>query len=246
MSTPKWTDERTAQLEAIVADITGAIPQTVVADAAAQLETSTRSIAAKLRKIGKEVEPTSAVATKAFSDEEEAKLRKFVEANSGVYTYAEIAQAVFGGDKSAKAVQGKLLSMELTSAVKPTPKVEVAKQYTSDEEATFLSMAKSGAFLEDIAEALGKTLNSVRGKALSLSRSEGIEIPKQRASHASTKEDALVALGDVSGLTVAEIAEKTGKTERGVKTMLTRRGINVADYAGADRKAKLSANDEAE
>ena len=52
--------------------------------------------------------------------------------------------------------------------------------------------------------------------------------------------DSFEALGDVSGLTVAEIAEKTGKTERGVKTMLTRRAVTAKDYDGA-AKAKKAA-----
>ena len=33
-------------------------------------------------------------------------------------------------------------------------------------------------------------------------------------------------------MTVANIAKKTGKTKRGVKTTLTRRGLKVADYDG--------------
>ena len=33
-----------------------------------------------------------------------------------------------------------------------------------------------------------------------------------------------------------EIADEIGKTVRGVKTMLTRRGLQCADYNGAARK----------
>ena len=55
-------------------------------------------------------------------------------------------------------------------------------------------------------------------------------------------EDPLAALGDVSGLTVVQIAEKIGKTERGVKNMLTRRGIKASDYDGAGKKAKEAEN----
>jgi hypothetical protein len=39
-------------------------------------------------------------------------------------------------------------------------------------------------------------------------------------------------------MTVAQIATAVGKTERGIRTLLTRRGINVSDYAGSDKKAK--------
>ena len=39
-------------------------------------------------------------------------------------------------------------------------------------------------------------------------------------------------------MTVEEIAEDIGKTVRGVKTMLTRRGLASADYDGSARKEK--------
>jgi hypothetical protein len=41
-------------------------------------------------------------------------------------------------------------------------------------------------------------------------------------------------------MTVAEIAQAIEKTDRGVKTMLTKRGIKVADYDGAARKEKAA------
>ena len=107
-------------------------------------------------------------------------------------------------------------------------------------------MAKSGAFIEEIAEKLGKTINSVRGKALSLTRSAGIDMPKQKQSHAQSKEDALETLGDkVVGMTVEEIAEAIGKTVRGVKTMLTYRSLTAVDYDGAAKNAKNAAKKEA-
>ena len=42
-------------------------------------------------------------------------------------------------------------------------------------------------------------------------------------------------------ITVAEIAQAVDKTERGLRTLLTRRGIKVADYDGAAKKAKAEA-----
>ena len=44
--------------------------------------------------------------------------------------------------------------------------------------------------------------------------------------------DTLTKSPHLSRMTVANIAKKTGKTERGVKTTLTRRGLKVADYDG--------------
>ena len=37
-------------------------------------------------------------------------------------------------------------------------------------------------------------------------------------------------------MTVEAIADQIGKTVRGVKTMLTRRGLQCADYNGAAKK----------
>ena len=84
---------------------------------------------------------------------------------------------------------------------------------------------------------------ATRGKALSLTRQGAIDgIPAQKESHAKASVDAVDALGSkIGSMTVAEIASATEKTERGIKTLLTRRGINVADYAGADKKAKAEA-----
>ena len=240
MALPKWTEERTQQLVDFVGE--GPISQVQVAEAADELETSTRSVSSKLRKMGYEVELASSVSTKSFSDEQEATLEAFVTDNSGQYTYAEIASSFENGHFSAKSIQGKILSMELTSHVKPAEKQESVRTYSPEEEATFISMVNDSAFVEEIAEALGKSVNSIRGKALSLLRSGDIgAIPKQKETKGSSKADPLSALnGELDGMTVEEIADEIGKTVRGVKTMLTRRGLTCADYDGAARKEKAS------
>lgn len=241
---PKWTDERTATLTNLVGS-ESPVSAATVAKAAEVLETSTRSVASKLRKLDYEVASVATVSVKAYSPVQEEALRAFVTAKSGEYTYAQIANAFEGGAFSAKSIQGKILSMDLTAHVKATPKVEVAKTYTDEEEATFVEMAAAGAFIEAIAAKLGKEVNSVRGKALSLLRAERItSIPKLEKSTAVSKTDALEALGDVSGMTVEAIATAIEKTPRGVKTMLTKRGIKVADYDGAAKKEKAAASAE--
>lgn len=238
MTTPKWTEERTAQLIDSVGD-ESPVTRTSVADLAEALATSTRSISSKLRKLGYDVELASA-APRAFSAEVTEELRHFVTQNTGEFTYAEIAEK-FPGDYTAKAVQGKILSMELTSHVKEAPKVEHAKSYSPDEEALVLKLINAGKFVEEIAEAVGKSVQSVRGKALSLQRAGEIDaMPKQRDIKGPAA-DPLEAIGDVATLSVAQIAEQIGKTERGVKTMLTRRGLKAADYDGAAKKEKAAA-----
>ena len=234
MALPKWTDERTQQLVDFVGE--GPVSQAVVQEAAENLETSSRSVSSKLRKMGFEVELASASASKSFSEEQEATLSNFVSDNSGVYTYAEIASNFEGGQFSPKSIQGKILSMELTEHVKPAPKPESVRTYTPAEEEQFVSMVHGGSFVEEIAEALGKSVNSIRGKALSLLRSGDINaIPRKKETKGSSKADVLADL-DISSMTVEDIANEIGKTVRGVKTMLTRRGLQCADYNGAAKK----------
>ena len=241
MALPKWTDERTQSLTDFVGS-ESPISQATVASAAEHLETSTRSVSSKLRKMGFDVELASSVSHRTFSDDQEATLLQFVTDNSGQYTYADIASSFEGGQFSAKSIQGKILSMELTSHVKPAEKPASVRTYSPEEEATFTSMVNDGAFVEEIADALGKTVNSIRGKALSLLRSGDIgAIPRQKVTNGSSKADPLSELnGDIGDMTVEAIADEIGKTVRGVKTMLTRRGLTCADYDGAARKEKAS------
>ena len=241
MTLPKWTEERTNTLVAFVGD-ESPISQETVADAAEQLETSTRSISSKLRKLGFDVELASARATRAYTEDQENTLSAFVIGNSGKYTYAEIAQGFEDGKFSAKSVQGKILSMELTSHVKAAPKPETVRTYSPEEEVLFVKMVKSGAFVEAIANELKREINSIRGKALSLLRAGEIDaIPKQEFTKGANKSDPLEAITGIAEMSVEAIAECIGKTVRGVKTMLTRRGIKVADYDGAAKKEKAAA-----
>lgn len=238
MSIPKWNEERTEKLVNFVGD-ESPVSQETVAEAAEVMETSSRSVSSKLRKMGYEVELASSKHTRAFSEEQEATLRAFVEDNSGEYTYGQIASSFESGAFSPKQIQGKILSMELTEHVKPAPKPESVRTYSEEEEVKFVELVNAGKFLEEIAETLGRTLNSVRGKALSLLRTGEIDaIPRQKHTKGNDKKDPLADLGDVAGKTVAEIAASIEKTERGVKAMLTRRGLVAKDYDGAARKEK--------
>ena len=240
--TKKWTDEAVEQLQAIAGRETPVSADTVE-KAADTLGFTVRSIASKLRQLDYDVASMAKQKTSTFSEEEGDALAGFVQDNANNLTYKEIAENFAGGKFSAKQVQGKLLALELTGLVKPAEKVEIARSYSEAEEAKFISMANGGSFIEDIAASLGKTVASVRGKALSLTRSGQIsKIPSQKQSYANNTTDPITDLGDaIAGMTVAEIAAKVDKTERGTRTLLTRRGINVADYKGADKKAKAEA-----
>ena len=239
MPNKKWDEARVETLTSVVGTDQGeTVSHALVEQAAEALSTTSRSVSAKLRSLGYEVEKVSAARGKTFTEEQETEIKEFLEGNSGLYTYAEIATKLFDGVRTSRQVQGKILSMELTDHVKPTDKQEVAKKYTDEEQDIFVQLAEAGAFLEDIAEKLGKDLNSVRGKALSLNRQTGLPIPKQR-DVAKGKEDLLEGLEDKIGeMTVEQIAEAIDRTERGVKYMLTRRGLTAANYDGAKKKAK--------
>ena len=238
----KWSDEA---VKTLMSAVGGANPVPVdrVERAAELLGVSVRSVASKLRQLDRQVASMAKEKTSAFTQQESDALAAFVNSNAGKFTYKEIAEKYAGGKFTAKQVQGKILSLELTSAVKPAEKVEAARSYTEAEEQKFISLVKQGKFIEDIAESLGKTIASVRGKALSLTRSGDIDsIPAQRESHANAQVDPVAALGDkIVEMTVADIAAAVDKTERGIKTLLTRRGIKVADYDGAAKRAKAEA-----
>lgn len=240
--TKKWSDEAVATLLQIVGSESPVSVASVEA-ASEALGVTTRSVAAKLRQLDREVTSMAKEKVSAFTDAESLELKAFVEANAGELTYKEIAENFLDGKFSAKQIQGKLLALELTGSVKPAPKIEVARTYTDAEEVTFVKMAESGSFIEDIAAKLNKTVASVRGKALSLTRKGQIaKIPAQRESYAKDQVDPVTALGDaIHGMTVAEIAVAVDKTERGLRTLLTRRGIDVADYKGQAKKAKAEA-----
>lgn len=240
----KWSDSAVNALMSAIGS-QRPVEATTVERAAQALgaEFTARSVASKLRQLEVEVASMAKEKTSAFTEDEGADLAEFVISNTGEMTYKQIAERFASGKFTAKQIQGKLLALELTGSVKPADKVEVARTYTDAEEAKFIQMAEAGSFIEDIASALNKTVASVRGKALSLTRKGQIaKIPAQRVSHAKEQVDPVTALGEsIHGMTVAEIARAVDKTERGLRTLLTRRGIKVADYDGAAKKAKAEA-----
>ena len=240
MSKINWNEENTAVVVGLAGDIADEVSVARLAEIAEEMGGTPRSVGAKLRKIGYTVQKAADAAKPTWTAAEADELAAFVEDNSGAYTYAELAGLVLGGKFNNKQIQGKVLSLELTAHVKAAEKQVTPKTYTEEQEATIVEMAANGAFLEEIAEAVGKTLKSVRGKTLSMSRTlENFTIPAQRDHVTSTRTDVLEGI-DVESLTAEEIAEKVGKTARGVKQMLTRRGLDCVDHKGAAKRAKLS------
>ena len=120
-----------------------------------------RSVTAKLRKLGYDV-PKKPGAAPVFSADETEALASFLTDNSGNLTAEEISEAFADGKFTARQINGKALSLEMTGHSKADPYA-------------------------------------------------GIE--------------------DMLEQTVEEIATAFDKTVRGVKTVLTRRGLSCADYA---------------
>lgn len=242
-----WNEETTAQLTALAGDGSETISQARLTEISEELGTTNRSAGSKLRKLGFSVQKVSELNSSAWSEADEAELVQFVQDNAGSYTYGEIAEIFQNGAYGPKQVQGKILSLEMTDKVKRTEKKAAPKKYTEEQEAKFVELMKQEAFLEDIATQMGVTINSARGKALSLTQAhEGLKMPVQKESRATkTNADALEGL-NVEALTIEELATKTGHTPRGLKSMLSRRGISCADYDGAAKRAKLDAAKAAE
>lgn len=233
----KWTDDVTAQLRDAVSDAVAPIPYSVVEEVATNIGTSARSVASKLRSLDYEVEAKGAKPA-TFSAEDTKILSDFLAANNGKYNIHSLAETFLGGKYTSKQLQGKVLAMELSDHLLPTPKKEVPSKYTPEQEAKIVSMANSGSCIEDIAEALEVEVKSIRGKLLSLLRKEQITaIPKSKTPPKDTKVDPFEGL-EVETMTVEEIATKIGKTARGVKAMLTRRHISAKDYVAKGEKAE--------
>ena len=220
MSKFDYTDEMVARMEAAASP---EVTEAVIQELCDEFEFPRRSVTAKLRNLGFEV-PKKPGAAPVFSAEQTDALSSFLSGNSGSYTAEEIAETFADGQFTARQINGKALSLEMTQHIKPAEKKVTPKTYSAEEESTISSMVEGGSYLEEIADAVGKTVASVRGKLLSM----GLKAP-QRDKKAS-KSDPYEGIDGMTDQTVEALAEHFGKTVRGVKTVLTRRGLSCADY----------------
>ena len=216
----EYTDEMVARLQEVASS--GLTEDTIEA-LMEELDFPRRSVTAKLRKLGYEV-PKKPGAAPVFSAEETTALSEFLSANSGTWTAEEIAEQFADGQFTARQINGKALSLEMTSHIKPAEKKVTPRTYSEADEAKIQSMVDGGAYLEDIADAVGRSLNSIRGKLLSM----GVKAPQRDKK--DTKADPYAGIEDMLDQTVEEIATSFDKTVRGVKVVLTRRGLSCADY----------------
>ena len=220
MSKFDYTDEMVARMESAASS---GVTEDVIEELCNEFEFPRRSVTAKLRKLGFDV-PKKPGAAPVFSADQTEALSTFLSSNSGNYTAEEIAETFADGQFTARQINGKALSLEMTQHIKPAEKKVTPKTYTAEEEVTISSMVEGNSYLEEIADAVGKTVASVRGKLLSM----GLKAP-QRDKKAS-KSDPYEGINDMTDQSVEALAEHFGKTVRGVKTVLTRRSLSCADY----------------
>ena len=171
MSKFEYTDEMVARMEAASGS---GVTEEVIQSLCDEFEFPRRSVTAKLRKLGFDV-PKKPGAAPVFSAEQTEALRTFLSDNSGSYTAEEIAETFSNGDFTARQINGKALSLEMTQHIKPAEKKVTPKTYTEAEETTIEGMVSAGNYLEEIADAVGKTVASVRGKLLSM----GLKAPQR-------------------------------------------------------------------
>ena len=220
MSKFEYTEDMVTRMH----DVAGSgVTEEIIESLMEEFDFPRRSVTAKLRKLGYDV-PKKPGAAPVFSADETDELASFLESNSGNLTAEEISQQFAGGKFTARQINGKALSLEMTGHVKPAEKKVTPRTYSEDEEAKISDMVEGGSYLEEIADAMGRSVNSIRGKLLSM----GLKAPQRDKK--DSKADPYAGIEDMLDQTVEEIAEAFDKTVRGVKTVLTRRGLACADY----------------
>ena len=223
MSKFEYTDEMVARMQE-VAKV--ALTEESIEALMAEFDFPRRSVTAKLRKLGFEV-PKKPGAAPVFSADETAELNSYLEDNDGTFTAEELAEhfsAEWGREINARQINGKVMSMEKNNSIKPAEKKVVARSFSEAEEATIASMVEANKFIEEIAEALGRPVNAIRGKLLSMT----LKAPQRDKK--ATKSDPFEGIEDMLDQTVEAIATALDKTVRGVKTVLSRRKLACADY----------------
>ena len=220
MSKFEYTEDMVTRMH----DVAGSgVTEEIIESLMDEFDFPRRSVTAKLRKLGYDV-PKKPGAAPVFSADETDALSSFLEENSGNLTAEEISQQFAGGKFTARQINGKALSLEMTGHVKPAEKKVTPRTYSEDEESKISDMVEGGSYLEEIADAMGRSVNSIRGKLLSM----GLKAPQRDKK--DSKADPYAGIEDMLDQTVEEIAEAFDKTVRGVKTVLTRRGLACADY----------------
>lgn len=207
-----YTEDMVEAIETAV-EAAGAVTTEVISELCEELGVTERSLTAKMRSMNYDVPRKTRVPS--FTEEETARFAELAEAGNNAEAIAEAL------NKSVRQVRGKALSMDIT--LTPSPKKEApAKKFTDEEAELVATMAENGDYIEDIAEAVGKTVPQVRGKLLSM-KLKAKQRDKKSAARQVIYTDEVVA--DIvkrveAGETAAEISEATGLKLRGVQSRI--------------------------
>jgi hypothetical protein len=144
MSKFEYTDEMVARMHDVAS---AGVTEELIESLMEEFDFPRRSVTAKLRKLGYDV-PKKPGAAPVFTQEETDSLASFLNSNSGNLTAEEIAEQFADGKFTARQINGKALSLEMTSHVKPAEKKVTPRTYSEEEEATITSMVNDGKFLE--------------------------------------------------------------------------------------------------
>jgi predicted transcriptional regulator len=187
---------------------------------------SERSLASKMRHMGFKIEKKAGkVTAKSYTEAEEAKIRELA-MKEGVWM-EDIADAL---GRDTKSIGGKLISMGIYGIKKKNKKVnDTPKMFSAEDEATILEMidANKVVYIEDLADALGKSVKQVRGKLAGM-RIKGVKTRNKKAPKAKIYTDEVIAeiKEELSkGKSLEDIAKARGLNERGMLVTLTRLGV---------------------
>lgn len=226
MSNFKYTEDMVARMKEVCA---GGVTEEKIAALVTEFDFNRRSVAAKLRSLDLEV-PSKVEAPKFTADETEA-FKAYVTSNSGNLNAEEISKGFLNGKFSSRQIMGKALAEELTTHIKKTEKTAKPKTYTEAEENKIRSLVEAGKFLEEVAEALGKPVNSMRGKLLSMDLKAPQKNKKAAVVGGSYPDlDKIAPTMTVEELVAHYEKTKPGTTVRGVKTALSRRNVAAKNY----------------
>jgi len=208
-----YTEEMDAQITKAVEDAGGLATRELISDLSEEMDVPARSISYRMKNVlNLDVESTAR--TPSFSaDETDA----FLELADGTMTAEAIAEEM---GKTVQQVRGKALSSKVT-LLPSEKKAATPKSYSEDEEVQITALVDAGEFLEVIAEKLGRTVNSMRGKLLSM-KLKAVQRDHKAAKVLTYTAEVVADLITrvAAGESLDTIVDATGLNVRGLKSKL--------------------------
>ena len=166
------------------------------------------------------------------------EFEKVVEALNGKkeVEYAEVEGLAERFNLSSRSIAAKLRHQGITVG----KKVKAKSSFTAEDTATIETLASKGKFVEEIADAVGKSVNQIKGKLLSM-RIYGVKQrdikPKTVYKKSYTEaEEGLVASMANQGKFIEEIADRLGRTVPQIRGKLL--SMNITGVKQKTKKGK--------